>query len=198
MPVLQLMVLKQQWCVLLVHHHPAINATNVFFFTGKDSRNVTHKRYIHIHKSFDKLTLEERNILLTVYCISGCDTVSAFFGHGKAPTFKIMRKNARCLQPLLGGSQHLAEEVGDACVAFVGLLYRKVKCTSLNALRCEKATRSTVAKSSYQLKIGFISTSCKLCFSFSSGEMQLLKFIELPRPVTMGLKQMVAALKPNL
>ena len=81
-------------CVLLVHHRPAIDASNVYFLTGKDSKNVTHQRYIPIHKIFDHLSLEERSILLTVYCISGCDTVSAFFGHGKVKAFKIMQKHA--------------------------------------------------------------------------------------------------------
>ena len=114
-------------CVLLVHHRQAINAQEIYFLTGKDSKNVKHTRSIPVHKIVSKLTTEEQAIVLTVYCLSGCDTVSVFYGHGKATAFKIMKKQARDLQPLalLGTTLNLHQETEDACVAFVGAMYGK-------------------------------------------------------------------------
>ena len=39
--------------------------------------------YITVHNIYDALITTQRNILLSVHCMTGCDTVSSFFGHGK-------------------------------------------------------------------------------------------------------------------
>ena len=68
--------------------------------TGKTGKYQNLTRYIPIHKIHDILTSEEKAILLPIYCLTGCDTVSSFHGHGKSTAFKILRENAAELQPL--------------------------------------------------------------------------------------------------
>ena len=76
--------------VLLLHHLSSIPAINVFLKTGRDGKHSSFKRYIPVHIIYKKLSEEQLNIMLSVYCITGCDTTSSFYGHGKRAAFRLM------------------------------------------------------------------------------------------------------------
>ena len=100
-------------------------------------------RYIPVHEVFNKLNREQRNIMLAVYCLTGCDTTSSFLGHGKRTAFRVMMQKATKLQALANlGSGSLTKVEQEACVQFVGFLYGAQDCVSLNQLRAEKASKN--------------------------------------------------------
>jgi len=63
--------------VLLLHHRPAIS--EVFFFTGTEEKHADLTRYIPV-QIHDSLETSQLNILLPVYYLTGCDTISSFWG----------------------------------------------------------------------------------------------------------------------
>ena len=133
--------------VLLVHHRQAIKTKEIFFLTGRDGRHTQLTRYIPVHTIYDTLTTEQQTILLSVYCVTGCDTVSSFFGHGKRTAFRIMMQKADQFQPLglLGSDeQNISKDVEMAATKFVGYMYGKTNCMSLNALRCQKTGQRNI------------------------------------------------------
>lgn len=127
--------------VLLLHHFPSIGAKEVYFLTGRDGKHTSMKRFIAVHDLFQKMSIEQHNILLPVYCLTGCDTVISFYGHGKRATFKAMQQNASKFQELatLGSRHGISTNERASATRFVGSLYGNSNCRSLNSLRCEKA-----------------------------------------------------------
>ena len=69
--------------VLLLHHRNDIAAQEIYFLTGHKGKNTDRIRIIPIHRLYQQLTQSQINILLPVYCLTGCDTTSSFYGHGK-------------------------------------------------------------------------------------------------------------------
>ena len=68
--------------------------------TGRDRNHTQLTCYIPVHAIYDHVTIKQEKILLSVYCLTGCDTVSAFFGHGKHTAFQVMMDKAEQLQDL--------------------------------------------------------------------------------------------------
>jgi hypothetical protein len=65
----------------------------------------------------------------------------------------------------------LKNEVELSFVKFVGAMYGKANCTSLNALHCEKTGKKNIqGKNCHQLKMPSISTSCDVLISCSYGD----------------------------
>ena len=128
--------------VLLLHHWPTIN-TEVYFLTGKGGKHTTLTRFIPVHTLYSSLTKLQHSLLLPLYCITGCDTVSAFFGQGKKKAFKLMMKDAAEFKPCatLGDSLTLEESQVSTAVKLVCRLYGDTKGDSLNELRCKKAQK---------------------------------------------------------
>ena len=88
--------------------------------------------------------------MLPMYCLTGCDTVSFFFGHGKAMAFRLMMQHANKFKTMagLGNQAEISKQERAACAAFVTKLYGK-ECESLDAFRCERAgdtRKNAVAK----------------------------------------------------
>ena len=187
-------------CVMLVHHRQAIAAERIFFLTGKDSKNISHQRYIPVHKIYDKLSPDEKAILLSVYCLSGCDTVSSFYGHGKATAFRVMKKHASKLKALalLGESPYLSQDTEDACIAFVGSMYGKVDCKSLNTLRCEKAVKSIVAKKLPPTQDSFHLHVLRALFQLLIWRNAVVGVHDLPEPTDYGFEVDGDMLRPKL
>ena len=131
--------------VLLLGHRASIGADNIYLLTGNVSNHT--KQYIPIHGIFDALTRNQHNILMQVYCISGCDTVSGFYGHGKAKAFNVLMKHATVLQPMadIGSTLHINNESKKASTRFVCLVYGKDE-TCLNKLRCDMANKNILGK----------------------------------------------------
>ena len=134
--------------VLLVHHRPSIGAQEIYFLTGHDGKQTSMARFIPVHQLHNSLTPAQRNILLSVYCMTGCDTVSSFFGHGKRTVFRIMMKHAERFQELasLGTTPALTRAHELAASKFIGAMYGSADTVSLNTLRCEKAGKNVPAK----------------------------------------------------
>ncbi len=132
--------------VLLLHHRAVIKAKEVFFLTGREGKHTQLRRYIPIHSIYELLSTSQHRILLPVYCLTGCDTVSSFHGHGKRTAFRVMMQKAEHFQPLamLGSEESVPEDVEVCAMKFVGAMYGKASCTSLNALRCEKAGKKNL------------------------------------------------------
>ena len=114
--------------------------------TGTDSKHTNLLRFVPVHELYQKLTREQHAILMPIYCLTGCDTTSSFFSHGKRTAFNLLQK-ADQFQGLsaLGTGPPKKEEI-CACVHFVGALYGKASCPSIDMLRCELATRSSHPK----------------------------------------------------
>ena len=67
--------------VLLIYHRPVIHTSEIFFATGQVGKHALLKRYIPIHTLYDILHPHQYAVMLPIYCLTGCDTVSAFYGH---------------------------------------------------------------------------------------------------------------------
>lgn len=85
--------------VLLLHHRTLICASEIFFLTGREGKHASLTRYIPIHTIFEKLQKNQHNILLSVYCLTGCDTVSSFRGHGKKLHFLYFCRRLKNISP---------------------------------------------------------------------------------------------------
>jgi len=124
--------------VLLVHHFPDMTQTSIYFKTGRKLLNRDRTRYIPIQAIVGSLTPQQLSIMLSVYCVTGCDTSSSFHGVGKKKAFQVMCKYADELEGLseLGiPQQMISPEAKLAAFRFVGLLYGHSNCTSLNCIR---------------------------------------------------------------
>ena len=66
--------------VLFVHNFTALQTEKILFLTGHDSTHTTLKHYVPVHSIHEKPTPEQLQIILPVYCLTGCDTVSGFNG----------------------------------------------------------------------------------------------------------------------
>ena len=134
--------------ILLVYHFHQLDTSEVFFKTGRKSIHADLTRFIPVHKVVNKLTVEQINILLCVYALTGCDTCSALYGIGKKKAFNIMMNKSEELQGLahVGTDNQLPLTARLACVSFVGLLYGGSRCLSLNKLRVNKVLENKKAK----------------------------------------------------
>ncbi|WAR05623.1 hypothetical protein MAR_020992 [Mya arenaria] len=130
--------------VLLLHHYRYIGAAHLYMSTGRVTLHTDGRRFIPVHQLIDKLTKYQLNILLSVYCITGCDTTSGFFGKGKRRAFKLLTERASNFQPLfnLGEELLLSELQRTACTSFVISLYGGSDVQTLHQLRCIKAKSS--------------------------------------------------------
>ena len=108
-------------------------------------------RYISCHDIYQKLSHEQLNIMLAVYCVTGCDTVSAFFGHGKK-VFCLLMTKANKFQALTTLGMGLLTDVQkEASTKFIAMMYGKPDCHSLNLLRVDMAS-ATMKKSKLPAK----------------------------------------------
>lgn len=73
---------------LLLHHRPNIPANKIYWLTGQTNKHTNNTRLVPVHSLYEKLTPLQRNLQLTVYCLSGTDTTSFFFYHGKGVAFR--------------------------------------------------------------------------------------------------------------
>lgn len=134
--------------VLLTHHRPSINAAEIYFMTGRQGKYTKLTRFIPIHTIFNKLSAIQLNLMLPVYALTGCDTVSAFFGHGKKQAFKIMMKHGDTFGSMttIGDTLPMTSDEHASASHFVCYLYGDTKCCDLNKLRCKRAEKGMAAK----------------------------------------------------
>ena len=125
--------------------------------------HVDMKRYISVYIIFSCITKVQHCLLLTVYCLTGCHTCSAFCGIGEKPVFKLMMQSALKFQGLKDlGNGPLPKCQKLACTEFVGAAWGKPDCTSLNEIRCIKAAEKVPQKSFLQ------QTTVSICIFYVS------------------------------
>ncbi|KAH3803019.1 hypothetical protein DPMN_156717 [Dreissena polymorpha] len=98
-------------------------------------------------------------ILLTVYCITCCDTTSGFYGKGKKKVFNLFMKYVKTFQNLhdIGEQLNLQKLQKDACEKFVALLYGNENLT-LNEIRRIREATSAHSKALPPTRDSFLST----------------------------------------
>ena len=94
--------------VLLLHHRTEIHTKYIYFRTGTQGKRTYLSRYIPVHILFEELSRQQHNILLSVYCLTGCATTIACRGSGKKAAFRILMNKASHFQALtdLGSRGH--------------------------------------------------------------------------------------------
>ena len=119
--------------VMVVQKLPAGDELWVVFGTGNNYR------YIAAHKIASSLGPEKTCALPMFHAISGCDTVSAFVGHGKKSawaTWNSLPELTDALLSLANAPTSLQEDTMHVIERFVILLYdRTSKCKDVNKAR---------------------------------------------------------------
>ena len=97
--------------VLCMHHFDTLGIKNLYFKTGRKLVHIDSIRYIPVHTIHHCLSVNQRNIMLQVYCITGCDTCCAFYEIWKKTAFNIMMKVCDSFQSMktIGDSQVLSK-----------------------------------------------------------------------------------------
>ena len=72
--------------VVLAQHFSHMDVREIFFKTGKKSTHADLTSFIPVHKVVWKLNEDQKNILLSVYAVTGCDTCCALFACTKRST----------------------------------------------------------------------------------------------------------------
>ena len=97
--------------VLCVHHFDTLRIKNLYFKTDSKLVHIDSIIYIPVHKIYHSLSVNQRNIMLQVYCITGSGIRCAFYGIGKKTAFSIMMKECDSFQSMkmIGDSQALSK-----------------------------------------------------------------------------------------
>lgn len=135
--------------VLLVHYFERMKAfTECWMETGTITKILDLRRFIPVHKITVALGPALCDALPSVHALTGCDTVSSFFGIGKKTAFSTARKVVEAELPCL---QALEDDKSiDVSRQFVAALYDPKKKfmgshKSLNELRFRLAAKRTMS-----------------------------------------------------
>lgn len=109
--------------------------TQLYFHTGKGA----NKRTIDIQRIHSHLGDEVSDALNGFHCLTGCDTVSAFYGNGKLKAVKKLLSNREHCTTfrMLGGAFTLTEELYQGTEAFICDLYDLKDCRDVNDARSQ-------------------------------------------------------------
>jgi hypothetical protein len=188
--------------VLLIHHRPAIKAKEIYFLTGRDGKHTQLTGYIPVHTIYDLLSTEQQKIILSVYCLTGCDTVSSFFGHGKRTAYRHMIQKAGQFQPLavLGSPQELVlRDVEQAAIKFIGAMYGESHCTSLNALRCDKTGKKNIqGKKLPPTEDAFHLHLLRCAYQLMIWRQAVVPLLTLPDVTMYGYERSTGVLQPKM
>ena len=88
------------------------------------------KEYTDTYLCTQFISDDHINIILQVYCITGCDTCCACYGIGKKNAFNVMMND--CKETAFFNSRK------KAAIEFVSALYWDSDCNSLNEIRIKK------------------------------------------------------------
>jgi hypothetical protein len=146
------------------------------------------------------MTQVQHSLLLPIYGLTGCDSVSAFFGHGKKKAFKIMMKEGDKFRAMesLGDSLVLNQAHSQSAAQFVCTLYGDDKEVSLNALRCAKADKGIAAKRLPPTENSFALHLLCCMYQLHIWKKALLPMIEIPPATQFGYDRIDGGLSPTL
>ena len=136
-----------------------------------------------------------------MYCLTGCDTCSSFYGIGKKTVFKTLMQQADIFQGLsLLGNGPMTQNVRLTCTNFVGHLYGKPGCVSLNQLRCEKARKEVAAKRLPPTENSFSLHLKHCCYQLMIWKRCLEGSPQIPSPTEFGyyIENETGLLKPEM
>lgn len=127
--------------LLLIHFYCSLStleAVELLIELGHGAK----RRYVPINMVVETLGKELCSCFLSIHCLTGCDTTSAFYKVGKKTAFDILKKNLPILKdfkilPLLSEDKAL-----ELATKYVLLIYRNKdkNITTLNELRMSMAT----------------------------------------------------------
>lgn len=187
--------------VLLLHHRHLIKAEQLDMLTGNVSKEINLQHYIPVHTIFNKLTHEQCNILLSVYCLTGCDTVSSFLVMERNQCLKIMMQKSSFFQDLkhIGNELKLSRIEIKCATQFVAVLYgADTTCSSLNQLRCEKANKKTTCKKLPPTDDSFRLHLLRVLYQLHIWKKAHVGMQLVPSPVGFGFDITSEGLKPKL
>lgn len=97
---------------------------------------------------YKKLTPSQLRLLLAAYGLTGVDTVSSFFGHGKRKVFKTIMQSAETFTDMstIGDTLTLNQPQIQNATKFIGHIYGDKETTSLDLLRCARAQKGISVK----------------------------------------------------
>ena len=111
--------------VLLIHDFSELGVSELYYKTGRTYMYANYIRFIPIHHLNECMAEEQGLVLLSVYCLTGCDSCSAIFSIGKKKMFNVMLANAGDIKIVaeMGTDNCLPLAIRQVSVKFVGLLY---------------------------------------------------------------------------
>ena len=106
-------------------------------FLRKESRLSTPGEMISMKDATSSIPVAIQRHILLIHAWSGCDTISATFGHGKMYLMNILNRvpEIQNLSTIVSDRYALADEVGYAGLRLFCLLYGGTKTDTLTSLR---------------------------------------------------------------
>lgn len=129
--------------ILLIHFYsslPNLSTITLYMQLGHS----TNKRFVSINKIIQNLGIAICSCLLSIHCLTGCDTTSAFYKIGKRTAFDVLRKNIDCLEKMSKLPLLPKQEALQLAAKYVLLLYKNKDSNirTLNDLRLRMAINS--------------------------------------------------------
>lgn len=147
--------------ILLVHFYTSVPDLNKITLHVQLEHS-TNKRFISVDKIVYNLGKSICSCLLSIHCLTGCDTTSAFYKIWKRTAFDVLRKNVHCLEKLSKLPLLPEQEALKRVIKYI-LLFYKNKATgigTLNNLRLRMATKSNKPSPSFPQVMGFTNIFC--------------------------------------
>lgn len=129
--------------LLLIHFYssrPTLQSVHLYMLLG----HYKNKRVISVGEIVQNLGKKICSCLLSVHCLTGCDTTNAFFKIGKKTAFEVLKKNIDFLEPLSKLPLLPQTDGLQMATQFVLFLYKNKDSTiqTLNDLRLRIATQT--------------------------------------------------------
>jgi len=122
--------------VLLVHHFRP-HMADVFMLSEKSVRSKACSVVMPVHRICARIGPVVASALPLIHAISGCDTTSAMYGHGKASVFRKIAgsSSALDLSEIVSDVGRHQESVSAAGLKLISMIYGGKPDESLNHLR---------------------------------------------------------------
>ena len=135
---------------ILLHYANNYKNITILFDTGTGNK----KRLINISELAHSLTPLYCSALLSLHVFTGCDTTSAFKGHGKLKPLKILEKNDEYKKAFseIGIEWTITQSTKDKLEAFTCAIYGKPRVKDVNMARFQKINEACSNKSLNAMK----------------------------------------------
>jgi hypothetical protein len=122
--------------VLLLHHFKP-NLSDIYLMSQTFSKHSNRTSITSIRHACEKVGSSAAEHILVIHAISGCDTTSSLFGHGKATVWRKLSKSHEALPYLQVMSNCMAnlDAIIGAGVKLLALIYGATTNDKLNVLR---------------------------------------------------------------